>query len=86
MTTTDKALLKSFADWLREQNFTCDVTSNDEWIERYEGWVKSEQETILLTGPDDFYQTDVSVTSCCKIGPITSENYCPNCGKKIVKP
>ncbi len=25
------------------------------------------------------------VTSCCKMGPITRENYCPNCGKKIIK-
>lgn len=25
------------------------------------------------------------LTSCCKIGPITNENYCPGCGRKIVK-
>ena len=25
------------------------------------------------------------VTSCCKMGPITRENHCPNCGKKIIK-
>ena len=24
-------------------------------------------------------------TSCCKIAPITNENYCPNCGNKILK-
>lgn len=24
-------------------------------------------------------------TSCCKTAPITNENYCPNCGKKILK-
>lgn len=27
----------------------------------------------------------IDVTECCKVGPISSENYCPNCGKKIVQ-
>jgi predicted nuclease with TOPRIM domain len=27
----------------------------------------------------------VSVTECCKIGPITNEKYCPECGKKIIR-
>ena len=26
------------------------------------------------------------VTECCRFGPLTDENYCPNCGKKINKP
>jgi hypothetical protein len=30
-------------------------------------------------------QSYVKVTDCCKIGPITTENYCPNCGKIIIK-
>ena len=25
------------------------------------------------------------LTDCCGIGPITYENYCSNCGKKIIK-
>ncbi|MFA5299340.1 MAG: hypothetical protein WC389_14210 [Lutibacter sp.] len=27
----------------------------------------------------------VTVTECCKIGPITNEKYCPECGKKIIR-
>lgn len=30
---------------------------------------------------DDYYL----VTKCCGIGPITKENYCPECGRKIIK-
>lgn len=26
----------------------------------------------------------IDVTECCNIGPISSENYCPHCGKRIV--
>lgn len=25
------------------------------------------------------------VTECCRFGPIVDENYCPECGKKIIK-
>jgi hypothetical protein len=28
---------------------------------------------------------DINVTDCCEIGPIIDENYCPNCGKRIIK-
>jgi len=27
----------------------------------------------------------IPVVNCCKIGPITNERYCPECGKRIVK-
>jgi len=27
----------------------------------------------------------LQVTACCGIGPITNENYCPSCGRRIVK-
>jgi hypothetical protein len=27
----------------------------------------------------------ITVTECCEIGPITRENYCPTCGKKIIR-
>jgi hypothetical protein len=33
---------------------------------------------------DDWMTYDV--TDCCGIGPITTEKYCPQCGKKINNP
>ena len=26
----------------------------------------------------------INITECCEVGPITCENYCPNCGKQIL--
>ena len=34
---------------------------------------------------DDVFNMVYKQVSCCKIAPITDENYCPNCGKKILK-
>ena len=34
---------------------------------------------------DHFFELKYKQVSCCKIAPITNENYCPNCGKKILK-
>ena len=34
---------------------------------------------------DDVFNMGYKQVSCCKIAPITNENYCPNCGKKILK-
>ena len=34
---------------------------------------------------DDFFNMGYKQVSCCKIAPITDENYCPKCGKKILK-
>ena len=34
---------------------------------------------------DHFFEVKYKQVSCCKIAPITNENYCPNCGKKILK-
>ena len=34
---------------------------------------------------DNFFEVKYKQVSCCKIAPITNENYCPNCGKKILK-
>lgn len=28
---------------------------------------------------------NVRATACCGIRPITNENYCPKCGRKIIK-
>jgi hypothetical protein len=43
--------------------------------------------TTIRIDNDDFcgVTCDMPVTDCCGIGPITNENYCPNCGKKITK-
>lgn len=41
-----------------------------------------EQQCKLIDSPDGFII--IPVTDCCKVGPITNENYCPNCGKKII--
>lgn len=29
-------------------------------------------------------QFEILATECCKVGPITNEKFCPNCGKKIL--
>ena len=34
---------------------------------------------------DHFFEVKYKQVSCCKISPITDENYCPKCGKKILK-
>lgn len=41
----------------------------------------------VIEEPEEIFgeMIPVSVTSCCRKGPITDENYCPNCGKKIEK-
>lgn len=37
----------------------------------------------LLETTDDFINCDV--TNCCNVGPIVNENYCPKCGKMIIR-
>lgn len=39
--------------------------------------------TTLERDGEDFASMDL--VSCCKMGPITTENYCPNCGRKIIR-
>ena len=34
---------------------------------------------------DHFFEVKYKQVSCCKMAPITDENYCPKCGKKILK-
>lgn len=34
---------------------------------------------------DDKFYGKLPVTECCGQGPITNENYCSNCGRKIIK-
>ena len=31
------------------------------------------------------YSINCEVTECCNIGPIVNENYCPKCGKMIIR-
>lgn len=50
-------------------------------------WVVSVKErkdlyTKLIVWKEDF-TPDYDVTECCEVGPITNENFCPKCGKKI---
>ena len=37
----------------------------------------------VVNDNDEKFPCDV--TTCCNVGPITRENYCPNCGAKIVR-
>ena len=46
--------------------------------------LESEKSTELITKNEgSFYE--ITTTKCCGIGPITNENFCPNCGRKIVR-
>lgn len=37
--------------------------------------------TFLVKSDEDLMIMDV--TDCCRVGPITNEKFCPECGKKI---
>lgn len=50
-----------------------------DWLKFYR---REEQTTRLIKGDSEL---DMDIVECCKIGPITDENYCPRCGKKIIK-
>ena len=39
--------------------------------------------TCTLLEREDVMFGKYKLTSCCKQGPVTQENYCPNCGAKI---
>lgn len=43
--------------------------------------------TKIIQIEDDYFGDSVilDATECCKVNPITNENYCPNCGKKIIR-
>ena len=38
---------------------------------------------LITKNEGSFYQE--TITKCCGIGMITKENFCPNCGRKIVR-
>lgn len=41
-------------------------------------------ETRIVDRPDELCGT-ISSTECCQVGPITTEKYCSDCGRKIVR-
>ena len=49
--------------------------------------LEEEKTTELITELEDYYglKTNILKTKCCGIAPITTENYCPNCGHKKKK-
>ena len=44
-----------------------------------------EEPTTNLIQINEPFGYEYEATACCQSGPITNENYCPNCGRKIVK-
>ena len=71
-----------------------DMTGNEkvEWLiaftENYQAFQLQQTgvSTCFLEDCEDhFFEIKYKQVSCCKIAPITNENYCPNCGKKILK-
>lgn len=59
---------------------------NDQLKERIKE-LESEKTTELITEQEDYYGsiTNITKTKCCGIAPITNENFCPNCGRKIMR-
>ena len=49
--------------------------------------LEEEKTTELIIEKEDYYGclTNITKTKCCGIAPITNENFCPNCGRKIIR-
>ena len=49
--------------------------------------LEEEKTTELIIEKYDYFGliTNINKTKCCNIAPITNENYCPNCGRKIIR-
>ena len=65
------------------------LSIKSEKIQQLESRIKeleSEKTTELITEKEDYYgaMTNITKTKCCGIAPITNENFCPNCGRKIL--
>jgi len=65
------------------------LTFNNIVLNEYTYWLESEllksQRTCELEEiEDDLLKYKFMQTSCCKIAPIVNENYCPNCGSRIL--
>lgn len=80
-----------------EYEFNYSNPATFSWDEQYNKFIQSdayksipkadELTTTIRIDTDDFCGVtfDMPVTNCCGIGPIINENYCPNCGSKIIK-
>lgn len=63
---------------------------NTETVQQLESRIKELENntTELEIEREDFYGAGFIVmykTKCCGIAPITNENFCPNCGRKIIR-
>ena len=47
--------------------------------------IKLEVTTELIQIDESDFIGGYDVTKCCKVGPVVNENYCPECGKKIIR-
>ena len=49
--------------------------------------LEEQKTTELIIEKEDYYGclTNITKTKCCGIAPITNENFCPNCGRKIIR-
>ena len=72
--------------------FDCQDKLNDLQIENKQlkeriKELESEKSTELITEKEDYYgaMTNITKTKCCGIAPITNENFCPKCGRKILR-
>ena len=58
-----------------------------ETVEQLESRIKeleNEKSTELITKHEDSFYEE-TVTKCCGVGMITNENFCTNCGRKIMR-
>ena len=64
-----------------------DLKAKNEELESRIKELEEEKTTELIIEKEDYYGclTNITKTKCCGIAPITNENFCPNCGRKIIK-
>lgn len=72
---------------IRETLVVLNKVSIGRAVDKIMAVVDQKQTCSIIQEPEDIFgvMVDVNVTSCCKTGPITDENYCPVCGSKIVR-
>ena len=54
-------------------------------VQRLRNLKRYTMKTTRIIDIEDSFAEKIKVVECCKIGPITNENFCPNCGKKVKK-
>ena len=74
----------SEAEKLESEN---NLKAKNEELESRIKELEEEKTTELIIEKEDYYGclTNITKTKCCGIAPITNENYCPNCGRKIIR-